>query len=345
MRKLCNTLFVMTPDTYLSLDGENIVLRLEGEEIARRPLHYIESILIFGYMGMSPALMGACMKHNIAVCFLTPQGRLLARVTGPEQGNVLLRKRQYRMSDDLQASASIACSMLIGKLYNCKWVLHRAKRDHAARIDTARLEEVIQSLQESMDAMTAADSLDSIRGIEIEGEAANRYFSVIDDLILQQKDCFSFQGRNRRPPMDAFNAMLSFCYALLANDTASALETVGLDPYVGFLHRDRPGRTSLALDLMEELRPIFVDRFVLGLINKRIVTGEGFIQEETGAILMDEDVRKTVLKQWQERKLTEIEHPFLKEKVQWGVVPYVQAMLLARYLRGDLDAYPPFFWK
>ena len=343
MRKLCNTLFVMTPDTYLALDGENIVLCREGGEVARRPLHYIDSVMVFGYMGMSPALMGACMERGVTVCFLTPHGRMLARVTGPQQGNVLLRKNQYRMSDDPQASAAIARSMILGKLYNAKWMLHRAKRDHAARLDASRLEQAIEALQDAMDQMVSTDSLDNIRGIE--GNAAGRYFSVMDDLILQQKDAFLFRGRSRRPPMDAFNAMLSFCYALLANDVAAALEAVGLDPYVGFLHRDRPGRISLALDMMEELRPVFADRFVLSLVNKRIVTKEGFTKEETGAVMMEDGVRKTILKQWQERKMAEITHPFLKEPVQWGVVPFAQAMLLARYLYGDLDAYPSFFWK
>jgi CRISPR-associated protein Cas1 len=268
---------------------------------------------------------------------------MLARVTGPQQGNVLLRKKQYRVSDNPQASEEVARSMILGKLYNAKWMLSRVKRDHAARLDTARLEQVIGALQEAMDQTVTADSLESIRGIE--GSAANRYFSVMDDLILQQKDVFFFRGRSRRPPMDAFNAMLSFCYALLANDVAAALETAGLDPYVGFLHRDRPGRTSLALDMMEELRPVFVDRFVLSLINKRIVTGEGFTQEESGAVIMDESVRRVILKHWQEKKTSEIIHPFLKEQVPWGIVPFAQALLLARYLRDDIDAYPPFFWK
>lgn len=343
MRKLCNTLFVMTPDTYLALEGENIVLRRDGEETARRPLHYIDSIVVFGYMGISPALMGACMKRGVTVCFMTPHGRMLARVTGPQQRNVLLRKKQYRVSDDPQESAAVARSMVLGKLYNAKWMLHRVKRDHAARLDTVRLEQVIGALQEGMNQTAAANSLEGIRGIE--GSAANRYFSVIDDLILQQKNVFFFKGRSRRPPMDAFNAVLSFCYALLANDVAGALEAVGLDPYVGFLHRDRPGRTSLALDVMEELRPIFVDRFVLNLINKRIINGEGFTQEESGAVMMDEGVRRIILKNWQEKKTSEITHPFLKEQMQWGVIPFAQCLLLARYLRADIDAYPPFFWK
>ena len=343
MRQLANTLFILSQDVYVSLDGENVVLKREGGEYARRPLHNIESILCFGYFGVSPALMAKCAREGIAISFLSGSGRFLARVTGPQQGNVLLRRAQYRLADSEPESLHMARAFLAGKLYNARWVVERAIRDHGLRLDTAKLKGVALSLKEAAKTLMDCQNLEVLRGIE--GNAATAYFSIWDDLILQQKEQFYFRGRNRRPPTDNVNALLSFGYTLLTHDIAAALETVGLDPYVGFLHRDRPGRVSLALDLLEELRAPFVDRFVLMLVNKKLVAPEGFEQLESGAVVMTEETRKTVLKQWQQRKQAEITHPFLKEKVQWGMVPYVQALLLARYLREDLDAYPPFFWK
>ncbi|MBE6822852.1 type I-C CRISPR-associated endonuclease Cas1c [Caproiciproducens sp. LBM24188] len=343
MRILGNTLYVTTPDAYLSLDGENIVIQKNGAELRRIPLHNLDGIVAFGYTGASPALMGACAERGVALTFLTMHGRFLARVCGTERGNVLLRKEQYRVSDSKEKSAAIAREMITGKLFNSRWAIERAVRDYALRLDTAKLKHASDAIAESIHRLQNAGTLDEIRGIE--GEAATCYFSVLDDLILQQKEQFFFQNRNRRPPTDNMNALLSFVYTLLAHDTASALETVGLDPYVGFLHRDRPGRISLALDLMEEFRTVIADRFVLTLINTRQINGDGFLQKEDGAVLMDDATRKKVLMAWQERKQEKITHPMLGEKMEWGLVPYSQALLLARYLRGDLDAYPPFLWK
>ena len=343
MKRLLNTLYITSSDRYLSLDGENVVVLAEQKEVGRVPLHNLEAIVTFGFTGASPALMGACAQRNVALSFLSRSGRFLARISGEERGNVLLRKRQYGISEDTAGSLDIAKSFIIGKIFNARWVLERATRDHAMRVDTERLKKVSGQLKCSLESVQKCASMDTLRGIE--GEAASLYFSVFDELILQQKEAFRFQGRNRRPPLDAINALLSFVYTLLTNMTASALETVGLDPYVGFMHTDRPGRVSLALDLMEELRPVFADRFVLSLINKRIVSPSGFYQKENGAVMMDDDTRKAVLSAWQSRKQEAIRHPFLEEKVEWGMVPYSQALLLARFIRGDLDAYPPFLWK
>ena len=343
MKKLLNTLYITTPDRYLSLDGENIVIFSDNTEIARIPLHNLEAVVTFGYTGASPKLMGACAKKNIALSFMTEHGKFLARITGEVRGNVTLRKEQYRISDCEERSAAIAKSFITGKIYNSKWVLERAIRDYSLRIDGNKLKLKSQSLSKAIKLVQICEETEQLRGIE--GEAASLYFSVFDDMILQQKDDFFFHARNRRPPLDNVNAMLSFAYSLLANMCASSLEAVGLDPYVGFLHKDRPGRISLALDLMEEFRSVMADRFVLTLINKRIVDNKGFTTKENGAVIMNDDTRKVFLSSWQTRKQEVIQHPFLDEKVEWGMVPYVQALLLARFIRGDLDAYPPFLWK
>jgi len=343
MRKLLNTLYVTSPNTYLSLDGENIVILKEQIEISRIPLHNLEGIVAFGYTGASPALMGACAKHNIALSFMKQSGRFLARVVGEVRGNVTLRKAQYRLSDSNEESNKIARNFILGKIYNARWVIERATRDYAIRLDVNKLKGVSKTLANSLKLVEQSGDLDQLRGYE--GEAASQYFSVFDDLILQQKESFYFHCRNKRPPLDNVNAMLSFVYTLLAHDVAAALETVGLDPYVGFLHRDRPGRVSLALDMMEELRSVYADRFVISLINKREVNSKGFTQKENGAVNMDDDTRKAILKSWQSKKQEKITHPFLQEKLEWGLVPYVQAMLLGRFIRGDLDGYPPFMWK
>ncbi|WP_427182381.1 type I-C CRISPR-associated endonuclease Cas1c [Paenibacillus sp. TC-CSREp1] len=343
MKKLLNTLFVTLPDTYLALDGENVLVKQEDKILARYPLHNLEAICAFGYAGVSPALMGACATRNVSLTFMTRTGRFLARVIGEDRGNVVLRKEQYRISDDETRSARVARNMITGKLYNNKWILERATRDYALRIDTERMKKVAASLGETMKLLREVEQLDVLRGLE--GSAAVQYNSVFDDLILQQKESFYFYGRSRRPPLDKVNALLSFAYTLLANDMKSALESVGLDAYVGFLHRDRPGRASLALDMMEELRGVYADRFVLSLINKKVVNDKGFYIKENMAVIMDDDTRKKVLKAWQERKQEKITHPYLNEKISWGLVPYTQALLLARHIRGDLDEYPPFLWK
>lgn len=343
MRHLLNTLFVLTEDSYLTLEGENIVVLCESEVRARFPLHTLQAILYFGYKGASPALMGACASRGVTLSFLTPFGKFLAQACGKMQGNVLLRKQQYRLSDSEHDSCQIARHFIIGKVYNCRWILERATRDHAMRVDVARLKKNSLQMAEILSQLASCSDLDTLRGLE--GKAANFYFDVFDELILQNKEHFYFQNRSRRPPRDNVNALLSFAYTLLANDCAAALESVGLDSYVGFLHRDRPGRASLALDLMEELRGVYADRFVISLINNREILPKQFEQKENGAVWLNDEGRKAVLSAWQARKKTTITHPFLNEKLPWGLVPYVQALLLSRYLRGDLDAYPPFFWK
>ncbi len=343
MRKLLNTVYVTSSDSYLSLDGENLVILKGDLEAARIPMHNLESIIAFGYTGASPALMGACAKRNIALSFMTQSGKFLSRVVGEVRGNVTLRKAQYRLSESNEDSTKIARNFIFGKIFNSRWIIERTTRDYSERLDTDKLKKVSAGLANSLGFVLGSENLEELRGFE--GEAAAQYFSVFDDLILQQKQEFFFHGRNKRPPLDNVNAMLSFIYTLLAHDVAAALETVGLDPYVGFMHRDRPGRISLALDLMEELRCIFADRFVISLINKRMVNSSGFTQKEDGAVIMDDDTRKTILQAWQSRKQEKITHPFLQEKLEWGLVPYTQAMLLARFIRGDLDEYPPFLWK
>ena len=343
MKHLLNTLFVTSEDAYLSLDGENVVVNREKQVIARYPLHNLLNIVSFSYAGASPALMGACAEREVALAFCTPRGKFLARATGEGNGNVLLRRTQYRVADDLTLSCRIARVMIFGKLYNARWSIERTCRDHGLRIDAQVLKGASAKLKELLPAILEESNLNSLRGLE--GVGASTYFGVLDDMILNNKETFFFRARSRRPPLDAMNAMLSFAYSLLAHDCASALESVGLDAYVGFLHRDRPGRTSLALDLMEELRPCMADRFVLTLINNRIISPDDFEVSESGAVLLTENARRTFLKNWQEKKRDTMTHPYLSEKMQWGIVPYIQALLLARYLREDLDAYPPFLWK
>jgi CRISPR-associated protein Cas1 len=343
MRKLLNTLYITMPDAYLALKGENVAIIIDEEAIGRVPLHNLEAICTYGYQGASPALMAACVERDIAITFLTSSGRFRARVIGPSRGNVVLRKTQYRISDDEKESAKIARHFLVGKIYNAKWTLERMTRDHALRIDVEKFKSKSAYLTESIHQLMMVDDLEVLRGIE--GNAASVYFALMDDMILQQKEDFFFRGRNRRPPLDNVNALLSFVYTLLASDVGAALETVGLDAYVGFLHRDRPGRMSLALDMMEELRGVYADRFVLSLINKKQVQASDFLKKESGAVIMKDEARKEILQLWQKKKEEQITHPYLKEKISWGLVPHAQAMLLARFLRGDLDAYPVFLWK
>ncbi|MFZ2658224.1 MAG: type I-C CRISPR-associated endonuclease Cas1c [Victivallales bacterium] len=341
MKKLLNTLFVTTQGAYLSKEGECILVNVEREVKLRLPIHTIGGIVCFGQISMSPYLMGFCAEKNVLVSFLSEHGKFFARVHGPVSGNVLLRKAQYRFSDDEPQSANIARNILVGKLGNCRTVLNRFLRDHGD--ESGETEAVSRRIDQHMERLKITPGLEELRGIE--GDSARSYFSVFDKLITAQKDDFKFQGRNKRPPMDNTNALLSFVYTLLVHDVQSALETVGLDPAVGFLHRDRPGRAGLALDLMEELRPFFADRLVLSLINLQRVNGKGFRQMEGGAVVMDDATRKEVLVAYQERKKDELTHPFIDEKINVGLVPYVQAMLFARFIRGDLDAYPPFIWK
>lgn len=343
MKKLLNTLFILTEDSYLALDGENVVIRRGETEAGRFPLHTLEGISSFAYPGASPALMGACARHGVQLSFFTPNGRFLARVCGETSGNVLLRRTQYRVADEPEQYCKIASGMIFGKLYNSRWSIGRTLRDHGIRVNAEKLTAVCDTLRGAMQAALEAQNPERLRGIE--GDAAAAYFSALDEMILGDRQTFRFCGRSRRPPLDPVNALLSFAYALLTNDCAAALEGVGLDSYVGFLHRDRPGRVSLALDLMEELRPCLADRFVLTCINNRVVGSRDFKKEESGAVILTDEGRRRFIQAWQARKRETIMHPYLKEKVAWGLVPHVQALLLARFLRGDLDGYPPFLWK
>lgn len=343
MKHLLNTLYILSEDIYLSLDGENVVANRDKQVVARYPLHTLQNIITFSYAGASPALMGACAQRQIGLAMCTPRGKFLARICGESNGNVLLRRAQYRLADDPVQSCSISRTMIFGKLYNARWSIERTRRDHGLRVDTQHLSDASGQIYALLSCVKDETDPNHLRGLE--GIGASTYFSVFDEMILGDKDTFSFHGRSRRPPLDTVNALLSFAYSLLALDCVSALESVGLDSYVGFLHRDRPGRNSLALDLMEELRPCMADRFVLTLINNRKVKASDFLHMESGAVLLNDDGRKRFLKSWQEKKKEMLTHPYLGEKLSWGMIPYIQALLLARYIRGDLDSYPPFLWK
>lgn len=343
MKRHLNTLFVTTQGSYLSKEGETVVVKVDQEVRLRVPVHTIGGIVCFGNVGCSPFLMGFCADNGVAVSFLSEQGRFLAKVQGPVSGNVLLRREQYRRADDPKASADVTRAVLTGKLANCRTVLQRALRDHPDKVNQEALAQASQRLSEALNRIRTESDLEVLRGIE--GDTAHQYFSVFDHLITTQKEDFIFGGRNRRPPLDKVNCLLSFLYTLLMHDVRSALETVGLDPAVGFLHRDRPGRYGLALDLMEELRPFIADRLTLSLINLKKVQKKGFKQADTGAVLMADETRKEVLVTYQNRKQEEIMHPFVEEKITIGLLFHIQAMLFARYLRGDLDGYPPFIWK
>ena len=342
MKKLLNTLYVLSEDAYLSLKGETAEIQT-GEATKNIPLHTLESIVCFSYKGASPALMGKCAANGIALTFFDRNGRFLAAAGHPENGNVLLRREQFRIADSEARSLQFAKSFLAGKLYNAKYVLLRTARDHALQTDATALRGAAERITERLRALQTAENAETLRGIE--GGAATAYFGAFEEMILQNKTCFAFRERNRRPPTDPTNALLSFAYSLLANDCAAALHSVGLDPYVGFLHTARPGRKSLALDLMEELRGPLADRLTLTLINTRVIQAKHFQKQADGAVLLNDEGRKVFLNAWQERKRETLTHPYLKEKIFWGLVPYVQALLLARCLRGDLDGYPPFLWK
>ena len=342
MKHLLNTLYILTPKTYLHLDGETVAIRREGKTIHNIPLHTLDGIVAFGQVACTPKLLRACADRGITVSFMSTYGRFYARVQGPISGNVLLRRAHYRAADDPAASARIAQAVLSAKVANCRLVLRRALHDHPS-IPPEPLHAAINALRVCLQRLQAPLPLNALRGLE--GDASRIYFSVFDHLIVAQKDAFNFHVRNRRPPLDRVNAMLSFIYSVLTHDACSALEGVGLDPQVGFLHRDRPGRPSLALDLVEQVRPVLGDRLVLSLINRQQVRPDGFRMLESGAVLMDDNTRKTLITAYQKRKQETFQHPFLGEKIQWGLLLHVQALLLARYLRGDLDAYPAYFWR
>lgn len=341
MKNLLNTLYITSENKYLSLDGENVVLKENKRELARFPLHNLDSIVTFSFAGVSPALIGKCAEHNIPIVFMTPFGKFLGRTNGKMNGNVILRKAQYKLAEEENTPA--AKNIILGKTYNSRWVIERYLRDHKMQVDSNKLKLVSERIKDSLQIIRNCDNINSLRGTE--GKIAEEYFSIFNDMILCQKEDFQFSTRNRRPPLDNVNALLSLSYSLLTNMTTAALETVGLDPCIGFMHTVRPGRCSLALDIMEELRPAFADRFVLKLINKKIITASDFTKKEDGAVLLTDTGRNKFLSEWQKRKREELVHPYIKEKISWGLVPHVQAMLLARYIRGDIDEYPTFLWK
>ncbi len=343
MKKHLNTLFVTTQGAYLGKDGETVAVKIEQKTVLRIPIHTLDGIVCFGSLGRSPYQMGFCAENDVAISFLTEYGKFLAMVKGPVSGNVLLRRKQFRMADKPEISAQVAGFILTGKMANCRTVLERCLRDHSEKIDQPSVKKVSERLSMYIRKELQKDDLDTLRGIE--GDAAHQYFSVFDEMIFQQQDAFAFSGRNRRPPTDRVNCLLSFVYTLLVHDVRSALESVGLDPAVGFLHRDRPGRPGLALDMMEEFRPFLADRLVLSMINRGQVRPDGFTIKESGAVHMDDDTRKTVLTTYQKRKQESLVHPFLNEKIQIGTLFFIQALLMARFIRGDLDGYPPFVWK
>jgi CRISPR-associated protein Cas1 len=343
MKKLLNTLYVTTQGAYLAREGETVLVRVEQQTRLQVPIHTLSGIVCFGQVSCSPFLLGLCADRGVGVSFLTEYGRFMARVQGSVSGNVLLRREQYRWADDPKRTAEITRSVLFGKISNSKSVLQRALRDHADKINGSEIQDALKRLAEIMGLLRQDIPLEQMRGYE--GEAAKIYFGVFDHLITFQKETFQFKERNRRPPLDPVNCLLSFLYTLLLHDVRSALESVGLDPAVGFLHRDRPGRPGLALDMLEEFRPVIADRLVLSLINLGQVQENGFRKMETGAVLMTDETRKTVLVAYQKRKQDEIEHPFLKEKMPIGLLFHIQALLMARFMRGDLDGYPVFFWR
>lgn len=343
MRHLQNTLYITLPDVYLSVSGENIVVKQDDSILVRYPFHNIEDIVLFSYLGMSPKLIEKCMDYGIGICYLTPTGRFVARLKGQSKGNILLRRKQYRVADDCKISLEVSKNIISAKVYNERWTVERYIRQYENRIDTKYLDEASKRLADLVTRAREAKDMEELRGIE--GIAQSNYFSCFDEMILNQKDDFKFEIRSRRPPLNPVNALLSFIYTILSNDVASALESVGLDAYAGFMHTDRPGRVSLALDIVEEFRAPIADRFVLSLINKNQIKKKDFIFEGSGAVTLKEDSRKEVIRLWQEQKKNTITHPFLNEKIEWGLVPFSQAMLLSRYLRDDLDSYPPFLWK
>ena len=343
MKKHLNTLFVTTQGSYLSKEGETVAVKIEQKTRIQIPIHTLDGIVCFGAVSCSPYLMGFCSEKDVSISFLTKYGRFLAMVKGPVSGNVLLRRKQFRMADDPDVCAKMAEFVLTGKLLNCRTVLERTLRDHREKMNDATVKKISKNLLGYIKKEISKNNLDSLRGIE--GDAAHQYFSVFNEMILAQKKFFVFSGRNRRPPTDRINCLLSFVYTLLVHDIRSALETVGLDPAVGFLHRDRPGRPGLALDMMEEFRPFLADRLVLSLINRKQIHSDGFIIKESGGFYMDDVSRRTVLKAYQKRKQESLVHPFLNKKVEIGNLFFIQALLLARFIRGDLDGYPPFIWK
>lgn len=346
MRRMLNTIYVTTEDAWLRKDGANLVVEAEGAERGRAPLHMLDGVVSFGRSGASPALMAACAEAGVTISFLDPNGRFLARVEGARSGNVLLRRAQHRAADDAARQVPIVRGIVAAKAANQRTVLLRALRDHGEAMPPGAREALTAAERRLADIARrtlAAAGVDALRGLE--GEAAATYFAVFGHLIRTGDAAFRFGGRSRRPPLDRMNALLSFLYAMLGHDCRSALEAHGLDPQIGFLHADRPGRAGLALDLMEELRPVLADRLALSLVNRGQLRADDFVVEEAGGVRLTDAARKRVLVAWQERKRDELRHPFLGETAPLGLVAHLQAQLLARHLRGDLDGYPAFIWK
>ncbi len=346
MRRMLNTIYVTSEDSWLRKDGANLVVEVDGAERGRAPLHMLDGVVSFGRPGASPALLAACAEAGVTVSHLDPNGRFLARVEGPRTGNVLLRRTQFRIADTPARAVPIVRGIVAAKAANQRTVIRRALRDHGGTVPAGgreALEAAERRLTDVARRTLVASEVDLLRGLE--GEAAQIYFGCFNYLLRNDDPAFVFGGRSRRPPLDRVNALLSFLYALLGHDCRSALEAHGLDPQVGFLHADRPGRASLALDLMEELRPVLADRLMLSLINRRQLEPGDFLVEDAGGVRLTDEARKRVLVAWQERKRDELTHPFLDEAMPLGLVAYVQAQLLARHLRGDLDGYPGFIWK
>ena len=342
MKKHLNTLYITSDDAYVRKERETFVVEVNNEKVFQAPVHSIENIVCFGFKALSPPLMAFCAENNVGISYLSENGKFLARVYGAQHGNVLLRKAQYAISDNEMESLAIARPIIAAKVANYRNLLLRHQRNHpedcpgtvdsAATVMGRRLTDIQKS-----------ESLNELRGHE--GECANIYFSVLSSLITSQQEDFTFTQRSKRPPLDPANALLSFLYSILANDVRSALETTGLDPQVGFLHQMRSGRPSLALDIMEEFRAYLGDRIMLNLINLKQVTKSDFEIRESGEVRMSDDARKTVIAAYQKRKQEEITHPFLNEKMTIGLLPHIQAQLMARYIRGDITEYPPFYVK
>lgn len=339
MKKLLNTLYITNSDYYLKKEGRNIVIILENKRIARFPIHIFKQVVCFNYMGISPDLMRMCIEENVSITFFTPYGKYSGRVVGSSYGNIYNRKKQYKIAES-EESLKFVKNIIYAKAYNSRKILIRGKLDHKDKVDTKKLESVIESIKNMMLEIKECNNKDSIRGIE--GTIAKDYFSVLNELIVKQKENFYFIGRSKRPPKDRFNAMLSFLYSLLTNNITSALEGVGVDAYAGFFHTDRPGRVSMALDIIEEMRAFLVDKFCLSMINLNRINKNHFEMKENGACLLNDKGREVILEFWNKKEKEEIYHPFVEEKIKIGLLPHVQAQLLNSYIRGDIESYPPF---
>lgn len=340
MKKLLNSLYITDETAYLSLDGENIVCRIDSSDKFRIPIVNVESIFCFSYLGCSPVLMGKCVENKIPINFISPSGKFLAKVTGETKGNVHLRIKQMEVFSKqalLLAANTVAC-----KISNAASLIKRSVHDNSQLREDSEIENALSALSTFAKDVYSAKDIASIMGIE--GSAASAYFRVFNKLISSTADGFTFTTRTKRPPLDKVNAMLSFLYTIATSDFAAALEAVGLDSYIGFFHSLRSGRASLACDLVEEYRHV-IERLVLTMINLKMVSENDFDTQVSGAVQLNDEGRKKVLTQWQQKKRTEIVHPYLGQKVQYGLIPYVQSCLLAKYIRGEIDEYPCFVNK